>query len=214
MKRVLKSVLFASLSLCLFACGDESDGATTVIGPDGDNREGAAVATSSLVVKSGGNQIGYLIDMYTDDLKIYDPENRILFWLNDSTGFVSQTEPDALEFCNDHYSYYENEDCSGRSFGQSQNSCDPDLRLAGGRWCSGVVTRRKLIVTGGDEDGYTRADQAFVFRGVEFIVRAEKGTDELDVTTCFPRDRTACVVRLERAPIPTSFPLPITIESQ
>ncbi len=174
------STFRAALCVCtLSACGSSS--------ADG----------SGFVVKANGETIGYVLEATDYLLTVFDPDNSILFVVNDATGFVTSRI--------DHW-YFANEDCSGQ----------PQLRSIPQGDCLGSEpepVRRWVVGRGGDQQGFSRASGLYVATGVaqwgSGLVAYERwGSCEVGD----PGALCAYTLGITTA-IPPAFELPITVEA-
>ena len=89
---------------------------STPEGSSGVDPVNRGVVMGSLVAKSGGEMLGYVVSMTERTVTIFDPDRDVIFAVNDQTGYLvgrfAYEEPES------EFRYYENSRCSGRSVRQ------------------------------------------------------------------------------------------------
>lgn len=192
-------VLF--LGLGGMACGSGSASST---------RPG--VDTASLIVRSNGVEIGYLVSADAFVLTILEPTNGILFTVNDTTGYVAQRS----------VVFFATRECGGEAFasGLDENgqfhfgTCATGGRSSSVPRAGATPRRRVAIGVGGDFYGTRSPEQVIVTSGDygNVGVAGLRGTSDDGVCRGTSGGET-CALRCAPTPlVPTRFALPITLE--
>jgi len=177
---------------------------------------GTDVSSQSMVVKADGEPIGYAQLVSEHVISIFDPNRKILFGINDTTGHVTgwvQSTPNADL---SEVMYYQGAACRGGAIAYNDLANADDMALAAGPQCEDdfyrTRDRRSLTAIGGDGYGRTAGTAISYAKSIEWQIASIR----YNADTCTPANPAmpACVVeRRVTEIIPVTFPLPITLHA-
>jgi len=159
--------------------------------PDETNEDpGSTVGFKSLVVYANGERLGYLMVVNPYTLHVWDEANRLIFQVNDATGYVAGYEP--VEFSN--------------------ADCSSPVGIFGGS-CETRPNRRYIYPDGGDPFGISQPSGLYVETDPHVSSRYSRNTDGECIEGAAPV--SICQMSLSSTRIiPTAFSLPITVEEE
>lgn len=184
--------------------GDLGDG-------DGDGDGDVSAVIANIVASAGGDEIGLVLDVETSRIKIFNPELGLVFWLNVNTGYVTGV---ALSDTNGLSSrYFASEDCSGTPyFGlargvPTQEQCEalPELQPRG-------------VVGDNDSGGWIEATTLWGPAPTSTWTEVSMESSATSSGSCYtfsaaPPPPGCFHEAVEVTSIPTSFALPITLDT-
>jgi len=185
--------------------------------PGGGPGDGSDVSSQRLVVKADGTAIGYAQLVGEHTVFVFDPNRKILFTVNDTTGHVTgRHRPDPNPDL-DEYTLYQGEECRGGSVRYNDLVVAEDRELSSGIRCEPdyytTRERRTVSAVNGDPHGRTPGTAVSYAKSVEWLVASAQFGADTPCQAANPATQQCVVERRVTDIIPVTFPLPITLHA-